>query len=510
MTDHVYPDKVTRRLLTAALMTATVMTTLDSTIANVALPHMQGSVSASQDEITWVLTSYIVASAIVIPLCGWLAKRYGRKRLMIVSVAGFTLTSALCGLASGLGELVLFRLLQGVFAAALVPMSQAILLDINPPEKHPSAMAVWTMGAIIGPIVGPVLGGWLTDSFTWRWVFYVNVPVGALALFGFVTFLSETRVDARAKLDLTGFFLLAMAIGLFQMMLDRGQQQDWFSSTEICLETAFSAFFFYAFVVHTLTVDKPFIDIAIFKDRNFLVAACVGFLFGVLLYSVLALLPTMLQQLMGYPVVLTGLVVGPRGFGTMASTLLVGPLMRWLDARILVFLGFVCVASSLYSMAGFSLGMGPQLVLVSGLVGGLGTGFIFVPLSTMAFATLNTRYRNEGAAMYTLIRSLGSAVGISVLQTINVRNTAIVHARLTEAIRPDNPVLALRLPGFDFQLPAAVAALDAEITRQAGMVGYLDGYWMLFVLTSCISPLILLLKPARRRAKVEPVALHME
>jgi DHA2 family multidrug resistance protein len=507
MTGHVYPDKVTRRFLTMTVMTATIMTALDATIANVALPHMQGSVSASADEITWVLTSFIVATAIFIPLCGWLANRYGRKRLMIVAVIGFTITSALCGLATNLGELVLFRLLQGVFGAFLVPMSQAILLDINPPEKHAQAMAVWGMGAIMGPIIGPVLGGWLTDNYTWRWVFYVNVPVGALTLFGFVTFLSETRIDARAKLDLTGFFLIALAIGLFQMMLDRGQQQDWFSSTEICLETALAVFFLYAFVVHTLTVPKPFIDIAIFKDRNFVVGTAFGFLFGVLLFSVLALLPTMLQQLMGYPVVLTGWVVGPRGFGTMASTLLVGPLLRWLDARVLVLFGFVLVAYSLYSMAGFSLEMSPQNVLFSGLISGFGNGFIFVPLSTMAFATLNPRYRNEGAAMFTLIRSLGSAVGISVLQTMAVRNTAIVHARLTEAIRPDNPILDLRMPSFDFLSPSSVAGLDANMTRQASMVAYLDGYWILFVLVILISPLVLLLKPPRR---LPPIAIHME
>ena len=505
-----YPDPVTRRLLTFSVTSATIMSALDVTIANVALPHMQGSVSASVDEITWVLTSYIVATAIFIPLCGWLANRYGRKRVMLASVLGFTLVSALCGLATSLGELVAFRALQGACGAALVPMSQAILLDINPPERHGQAMATFSMGAMLAPIMGPVLGGWLTEDYSWRWVFYVNLPCGILTFLGIAAFLKDTRTHTAGRLDLVGFLMLATAIGSLQLMLDRGQQQDWFASTEIWIEAASAVFFLYAFIVQTLTTHRPFVDFAIFRDRNFLVANMYGFLFGVLLFSVLALLPTMLQTLMGYPVILTGLVSAPRGIGTFVSTMVVGRLTRRVDVRMLIFGGFCMVAFSLHLMSGFSLGMDSSQVVLSGLMAGIGNGMIFSPLATVAFATLDKRYRNEGTAMYTLIRSLGSAVGISVLQTMTSRNSAIVHSRLVEGIRPDNPMLALRSPGFDFQSQASVAGLDALISRQASMVAYLDGYWVLFVTIVLIAPLVVFLRPPPKVRPAEAAVLHAE
>ena len=511
MTASRYPDAVTRRFLTLAVTSATIMSTLDTTIANVALPHMQGSVSASIDEITWVLTSYIVATAIFIPLCGWLANRYGRKRVLLVSVLGFTLVSALCGLATSLGELAAFRALQGMCGASLVPMSQAILLDINPPERHGQAMATFGMGSMLAPIMGPVLGGWLTEDFSWRWVFYVNVPVGLLTFLGIAVFLRERPITSRIKLDVTGFLMLALAIGSLQLVLDRGQQQDWYASTEIWAESALSVFFFYTFVVQTMTARHPFIDFALFKDRNFLVASLYGFLFGVLLFSVLALLPTMMQTLLGYPVLLTGLVSAPRGIGTFVSTMIVGSLIRRLDPRVLIFSGFLLVAGSLYVMSGFSLQMDQRLIILSGIAAGVGNGMIFVPLATVAFATLNTRLRNEGTAMYTLIRSLGSAVGISVLQTMTSRNAAIVHSRLVETIRPDNPVLALRAPAFDFHAPRAVAAMDALISRQASMVAYLDGYWILFLTIVAIAPMVVFMRPSKRGTKAVPAAAaHVE
>jgi DHA2 family multidrug resistance protein len=504
-----YPEPGVRRLITASVMAATVMNSLDSTIANVALPRMQGSVSASQDQITWVLTSYIVAAAIFTPLTGWLAGRFGRKRLMLWSIVGFTLASGLCGIATNLSELVGFRLLQGVFGAALVPMSQAILLDINPPERHGPAMAVWGMGAILGPIIGPALGGWLTDSFSWRWVFYINLPVGILAFMGFSAFLTETRDAARVRLDFFGFAMLALAIGALQLMLDRGQQLDWFASTEICIEGTAALLFAYLFVVHTVTARRPFIDLALFGDRNFLFGSVFGFFLGVLIFSVLALLPIMLETLMGYPVVLTGLVTAPRGIGTMISMIVVGQLIKRVDARILIIAGLGLCAWSMYMMAGFSLGMDKSLVIWSGVVQGLGTGLIFVPLSTIAFATLNTRYRNEGAAMFTLIRNVGSAIGISVLQAMTIRNAATVHSRLIEGVRSDNPLLGLRLPGFDLGVPAAVARLNGEITRQAAMVSYVDAFWGLFLVTLVIAPMVLLMRPPRASAGGTP-NMHLD
>jgi DHA2 family multidrug resistance protein len=507
---HAYPDPATRRFITASVLAATVMNSLDSTIANVALPHMAGSVSASQEEITWVLTSYIVAAAIMTPLTGWLAGRFGRKRLMLWSIVGFTIASGLCGIATNLEELVGFRLLQGVFGAALVPMSQAILLDINPPERHGPAMAIWGMGAILGPIIGPALGGWLTDSLSWRWVFYINLPVGALAFMGFSAFLTETKHAEKVRLDFFGFAVLALAIGSLQMMLDRGQEKDWFSSLEICIEGASALLFAYLFVVHTATAKKPFIDLGLFSDRNFLFGSLFGFFLGVIIFSVLALLPTMLETLMGYPVVLTGLVTAPRGMGTMISMIVVGRLIKRVDSRVLIIAGLLICAYSMYRMADFSLGMDTSLVISSGFIQGIGTGLIFVPLSTIAFATLDTRYRNEGAAMFTLIRNIGAAIGISVLQAMTIRNAAAVHSRLAEGVRPDNPVMAWRLPNFDFFDPASVARINAEISRQASMVSYVDAFWGLFLVILVITPMILFMRPPRAKPSSEELAMHLD
>ena len=508
MTDA-YPEPGVRRLITISVMAASVMNSLDSTIANVALPHIQGSVSASADEISWVLTSYIIAAAIFTPLTGWFAGRFGRKRLMLYSIVGFTVASGLCGVAGDLGEIVGFRLLQGVFGAALVPMSQAILLDINPPEQHGPAMSIWSMGAVLGPIVGPALGGWLTDNLSWRWVFFINLPIGALSFLGLSIFLSETKAATRTRLDLFGFALLGLAIGSLQLMLDRGQGKGWFSATEICLEGASALFFAVLFVIQTLTARRPFIDLSLFGDRNFTLGSVFGFFLGVLIFSVLALLPPLLEGLMNYPVVFTGLVTAPRGVGSFLSMLVAGRLVKYVDSRLLILVGFLLGGVSMYAMSHFSLGMDSSLVVSSGFVQGLSTGMIFVPLSTITFATLNPKYRNEGAAMFTLIRNIGSAIGISVLEAMTIRNTAIVHSRLVEGVRPDNPVLAQRAAGFDFTAPFQVARLNAEITRQASMVAYIDAFWFLFIVMIAATPLLLLMRGPRRAAH-DNVQLHMD
>ena len=505
-----YPDTTTRWFITISVMAATIMNAHDTTIANVALPHMQGSVSASQDEITWVLTSYIVAAAIFTPLTGWLAGRFGRKRLMLVSVVGFTIASGLCGIATNLDELVAFRLAQGVFGAALVPMSQAILLDINPPERHGPAMAIWGMGAILGPIIGPALGGWLTDNFSWRWVFYINLPVGILTFIGISGFLSESRDERPVRLDLLGFALLAMAIGSLQLMLDRGQQQDWFSSLEICIEAAAAVVFAYLFIVHIFTAKRPFIDLALFRDPNFLSSCIVGFFLGILLFGVLALLPPMLERLMGYPVVLTGLVTAPRGIGTLLSMMLVGRIVKHVDSRLLILAGLGSCALSMWHMSHFSLGMDEWPIIISGFIQGIGTGLVFVPLSMIAFATLDPRLRNEGAAMFTLIRNIGAAVGISVLQAMTIRNATTAHSRLVEGIRPDNPAADFHMPDFDFTVPRSIAELNAEITRQAGMISYVDAFWALFVLSLVMMPLILLMRRPRQATGGDDLAMHLD
>ncbi|MFI4928011.1 MAG: DHA2 family efflux MFS transporter permease subunit, partial [Burkholderiales bacterium] len=318
------PNNVPHRgMITIAIMLATIMQALDTTIANVALPHMQGSLQASQDQITWVLTSYIVAAAIALPLTGWLCSRYGRRMVFVVSVIGFTAASALCGISTSLGGIVLARLLQGVFGAALVPLSQAVLLDINPPQKVGQAMAIWGAGIMVGPILGPMLGGWLTENLDWRWVFFINVPVGAFALYGILRYLPENRPPA-GRLDMFGFVALSLGIGLLQLFLDRGEQQDWFDSWEIKLEAAGALVAFAFLAVHTATVHgASFVDRALLKDRNFVTGCFFGFIVGMVLYGTMALLPLFLQGLMGYPVVYTGVITAPRGIGTMIAMIVV-------------------------------------------------------------------------------------------------------------------------------------------------------------------------------------------
>lgn len=498
-----YPDPTTRGFITASTILCTIMYALDGTIANVALPHMQASVSASQEQIVWVLTSFLIATAIATPLSGWLADRFGRKRIMLLSILGFVGASVACGLAVNLDELVLFRVIQGLSGAGLVPLAQASLLDINPPERHGQAMALYGMGSIMGPIIGPTLGGWITDTLDWRWIFFINVPVGIIAFLGLSASMPETKSEGLPRFDILGFAFLSIFIGAFQLMLDRGQSQDWFSSTEVCVEAAIAAVFAWLAAVHMFTARHPFVRPGVFADRNFSTGMVIAVQLGVLVYGVAALLAPMLQQLMGYPVMLAGLATMPRGVGTMIGMYAVGRMIGRFDARYLVLLGLVLSAVSMLWFAHMSLDMDNRLVLMAGFVQGLGGGFIFVPVSTLMFSTLEARFRNEGAALSSLARSLGAALGISVLQTMTVRNAATVQSRLVEDVRPDNPVLSMRMPDLDFSAPAEVARTMAQVVRQATMVAYIDSFWFLFILTMAMVPLLLLMRPMRRAGSGE-------
>ncbi len=497
---------LSRGLITVSIMLATVLQTLDMTIANVALPHMQGSMSATQDQIAWVLTSYIVAAAIMTPLTGFLAGRFGRKRLFIASVAGFTVASMLCGAATSLYELVLFRLLQGVFGAGLVPLSQAVLLDTYPRERHGSAMALWGVGVMVGPILGPTLGGYLTEFYNWRWVFYINVPFGALALLGILASVPETTPERDRPFDLFGFSLLGLAIGALQLMLDRGQTLDWFSSTEILAESALAALFLYLFLVHIFTARRPFVEPGLFRDRNFSVGLVFIFIMGVILLATLALLPPFLQNLMGYPVLTTGYVLAPRGVGTMIAMILVGRLNASVDLRGFILLGLGLTALSLWEMAGFTTDVSAWTVVRTGITQGLGLGFIFVPLSTITFTTLAPHYRNEGTAMFSLMRNIGSSVGISAMVTLLAHNLQINHAALSEALTPFNA--ALRSAGrlWDPATASGAAALNAELTRQAATIAYLEDFRLMMWVTLLAIPLLLLVRRADTRQRREAVA----
>jgi DHA2 family multidrug resistance protein len=491
-----------RGMITVSIMLATIMQALDTTIANVALPHMQGSLSAAQDQISWVLTSYIVAAAVATPLTGWVSNRIGRKKLFLVSVAGFTVASLLCGIATSIDEMVLFRLLQGIFGAGLVPLSQSVLLDINPPERHGSAMAIWGAGIMVGPILGPTLGGYLTELYNWRWVFLINLPVGLVAFLGILTFVTETKSTGKRSFDLFGFAMLALAIGAFQLMLDRGELKDWFSSGEIVIEAVVAGLAFYLFLAHSLTTERPFLEMELFRDRNFSVGLVFIFIVGIILLATMALLPPMLQNLMNYPVITTGLVLAPRGIGTMIAMLVVGRLVNRVDARILIFIGLLLTAGSLYDMTGFSLDIGTHDLVRTGITQGLGLGFIFVPLSTITFATLQARLRTDATALYSLVRNLGSSVGISIVVALLSQNTQINHAELAGNVTPYNKVF--HLPGvpaiWNLAHPAGLAAFDAEVNRQAAMIAYVNDFKLMMIVTLVALPLLFLVRATRQPA----------
>ncbi|MGE5668879.1 MAG: MDR family MFS transporter [Betaproteobacteria bacterium] len=496
-----------RALITISVMLASIMQALDNTIANVALPRIQGSLSATQDQMAWVLTSYIIAAAIMTPLSGWLAGQVGRKRVFLFSIVGFTIASALCGLAQSLPEIVLSRLIQGLCGAALIPMSQAVLLDINPHSQHARAMAIWVMGVTIGPILGPALGGWLTENYNWRWVFYINVPFGVLSFLGILAFMPETAIR-RSRFDFFGFATLSLAIGAFQLMLDRGQLKDWFNSTEIRVEACIAGTALYLFVVHMLTTTKsPFVSPALFKDRNFVTGNVFIFTVGVVLFATLALLPSMLQDLLNYPVVLTGLVTAPRGIGTLAAMLIVGRLIGRVDTRLIIMAGFAITALSLWNMTGFYLQMDTAPIVWSGLAQGLGTGFVYVPLAAVTFATLSPRFRNEGTALFSLVRNVGSSIGISVVEALLARNTQTVHSSLAADVTPFGDFMHAR-SWSTLGNVHGLAMLNADVTRQAAMIAYLDDFKLMMVLTLCAIPLVALLRHGAPRKEAEPAVIE--
>jgi DHA2 family multidrug resistance protein len=504
-------DAANRWPITISIMLATVMNSLDTTIANVALPHIQGSVSAGPEQIGWVLTSYIVSAAIMTPLSGWLADRLGRKRMFLISIGGFVIASMLCGIATNLPELVLFRLLQGVFGASLIPLSQAVLLDINPPEKHGQAMAIWGAGAILGPILGPALGGYLTENFSWRWCFYINLPIGILALLGVWFFIRGER-QARAKpFDFLGFGMLTLAVASFQLVLDRGPSQDWFSSKEVWTETILTVIGIWVFVAHTLTAEHPFFDRRLARDRNFVTASIFGFFVGILLFSTMALLPPMMQGLLGYPVLTSGLVSMPRGVGSFMAMFVVGRLVGRVDTRLILFTGLCLSCVALWQMMHFDLSMTTRPIIVSGIIQGLGIGLLFVPLSTLAFATIPPQLRPEGSSVYTLIRNMGSSVGISIMQALVVANTQTMHASLAARVIPSDPMVRDTLPRmFDLATEAGRLALNGELTRQANMVAYIDDFRLMFFITLACMPMLLLMKRPRRGGAPDPAHAAME
>jgi DHA2 family multidrug resistance protein len=495
-----YPDPAARLLITASLMAASTMVAVDMTIANVALPHMQSQMSASQDQITWVLTSYLIAGAIATPLSGWLADKYGRRMLVGVSVAGFTLASLMCGMASSLPMIVVARLIQGACGAGLIPMAQATLLDINPPDKQASAMAVFSLGSMLGPLIGPTLGGWLTDLLSWRWVFFINLPFGVLALIGLFASDYDSRVGGTRRFDLFGFLALSIALAAFQLMLDRGEQEDWFESTEIWIYAALLGIGFWVTMIHSMTAQNTFVRLDLFTDRNFAIGSILSIAVGVVAFATVPLMVVMQQNLLGFTAFHTGMIGLPRGIGSVVAIMIVTRIINRVDSRILMATGTGLTALALLMYARTDLYVDDRTLIVIGLIQGFGGGLIFLPLSLTVFSTLNPRLRNEGTAMYALTRNLGQSLGISFLQSRLIHLTAASHAALAQGVRPDNPVVGFVQPDFDVGSTASVARMAGEIARQASMVGTVEVFQMVFFAGLAMLPLIFFMKSGNRGA----------
>ena len=489
-----------RAIVTAGVMAATLMQTLDTTIVNVALPYIQGSLAVSPDQITWTLTAYIVAAAIMTPPIGWLAARFGSKLLFLISVAGFTVASMLCGTAQSLTEVVLYRALQGVFGASVVPLSQSTMLDIFPPAQRGQAMALWVMGVVVGPVLGPTLGGYLTDFYNWRWVFYINLPIGILSIAGLWLFMKDTKRTPGHHFDFIGFSVLGIGLGALQLMLDRGEFKDWFGSTEIVVYAVLCGLGFYLFVVHLFTAEAPLIPPRIFLDANFCAGLLMVFAVGMLVLATAALLAPYLQVLAGRSIVDTGLLLAPRGGGTMVGVVVAGRLSNRVNPRLMMLAGILLIAESLWEMTGWTPDIDAWSFTRNSLIQGFGLGIVFTPLQVVTFATLPAELRTQGTALFSLLRNIGLAIGVSVTSVVLTRSTQIMHDEIAANVSSFNR--SLQRGGtylwWGISNPQGIAALNAEVTRQAAIIAYLDDFKLLFIVSLLMIPLLLLMRgPAR-------------
>jgi DHA2 family multidrug resistance protein len=493
------PSGSARIFVTLAVMSSTLIQVLDTTIVNVALPHMQGELGATSDQISWILTSYLVSAAIFMPLTGYFADILGRKRYLLICIAGFVAASALCGISRNLTEIVLFRMLQGVFGAALVPLSQAIMSDAYPPEERGKAMAIWGLGVMVGPVLGPTLGGWLTDAASWRWTFYINVPVGGLSWFLASQFVPDTPKAPR-KMDWIGLALLSIGIAGLQYAIDRGNQQDWFGAMDIRVSALLGTVGMIGFVIYSLrSKGHALFNIRIFADRNFGTACFVVAALGLGMFGGMIIQPILLEGLLDYPIVTTGLVMAPRGIATAISMLIVGRLVNRIDARLLVAVGMLLSAGGSYAMTNYSLDINKFWVIWPAMVQGLGLGLIFVPLSTIAYATLPRARMAEAAGLYSLVRTMGSAFGISVITTMMSRESQVIWNELGGHIQKFNPAVsaylhALHLSPTD---PKAIAVIAGQIAQQSEMIAMLDMFKLISWSFLLMLPLVLFLRRSR-------------
>lgn len=490
-------------LVVIGVMTASLLQILDTTIANVAIPHMQAALGATPDEISWVLTSYIVASAVAIPTTGWMSDRFGSRRLFILSTAGFVLSSMLCGMAQNITQMVLFRTLQGLSGSFISPLSQAAMLDVNRPSRQAQMMAIWAMGLMTGPILGPIIGGWLTENWNWRWVFYVNVPLGVVALTILIAEL-PSRPLLKRRFDFFGFAMIALAITALQLLLDRGNHVDWFESIEVWVYAVAIVCAVWMGAVHFLTTPNPTLfDGALFANRSFVISFFFMTAMGVLMFSSMALLPSMLQRLLGYSVIGTGWILMPRGLGTLVSMQLSGIFVRrGVDSRLVVMIGFLLTTLSFWQMSSWSLQVDQWPIIVSGFVQGLGTGMLFIPLNTSAFATLPANLRTEGSSLLNLSRSIGASIGIAITTALLARNLQTGHSDLSSHVTASMTSLIdfSTVDRFQQMGTTILTAIDAEISRQAAMVAYIDDYYLMMWLSLIAAPFALMMRRANNTA----------
>ena len=490
-----------RGLVVFSAVLSSAMYAVDTTIANVALPRMQASMSASQEQILWVITSYMIAGAIATPLAGWLANRFGRRGILLASVGGFTLASIGCGLASDLFTAVIARAIQGAAGAAMMPLGQAAVLDVTAPEDQARTMSILGLGMMFGPLIGPTLGGWLTEALNWRWVYFINVPIGIASFLGMAASLPRDEHQPALRFDMFGFVALSVFLASFQLMLDRGQHLDWFDSREIWVYAILMALCLYLLLVHIFTARDTFVRPALFTDRNFTLGCVMSAGVGVIAFGTIPVTTVMMQTMLGYPPLLTGIISSPRSVGTLISMLLVARLAGRVENRTFIVAGLASNALGLYMLARISLQVDQAYLLWAGLFQGLGSGLMFPPLMTIVFTTLSPALRNEGASMFMLTRSMGASLGIAWLQTDLVRNTATVQSRLAEGVRPDSPAVQFALPDFDPGVLSTLGETYGEMLRQAAMVAYVDAYWFTFLIALVMIPVVMLMRsPARSSA----------
>lgn len=485
------------RLLTSiAVMSASVMQVLDTTIVNVALPQMQGQLGATPDQISWVLTSYLISSGVFMLLTGYFSDRLGQRRYLMISIIGFTIASLLCGIAESLDQLIVFRLLQGIFGAALVPLAQSIMVQTFPREERGRAMAIWGIGVMVGPILGPTLGGWLTEVISWRWTFFINLPVGIFSALLTWRVVADSEKRER-KMDWWGLLYLIFFLGGLQFVLDRGVQEDWFDATSIRIMTAFSVLGFVFYLWHSM--DKsihPVFNPAIFRDRNFATASLLLAVFGLGLFGALMLQPMMLGTLMGYPALTIGLLLAPRGIASMISMMVIGRIINRVDPRVLIAIGVVVFTVGTHFTTQYSLTINEFWVVFPLVIQGAGLGLVFVPLSTVAFSTLEPRYAAEAAGLFSVLRTIGSAIGISIVATVMTEHSQIAWNHLGGFVNSDNPALAdyLAQGHLSLNAPQTPYLLAHELGRQSSMSGILDGYFLVTWSFAAMLPLVLLLR----------------